>query len=792
MHLSKFLVALAALSCFVSAPRISAQKLAPLPIDEVTKARQNTPVPAALSPDGEWLAYTTRDQMGFVPLKDETKYFGPTGVPDSFGSGHLEVWITNTKTRESVNLAGARGSSWGPVWSRDGKRLAFYSDRSGESALWLWEKSTRQARRLSDAIVHPFFWFEDVRWTPDGKSILCKILPEGMTLAQAAGLIPVAGPRIVMKDSNEASVRVYTSPSQPAAESAKNSDQPELTKSSFTNVELGDLAFIDADSGKLKRIVHRADPAWYSISPDGARVAFTNQKWVEANSQQNVFDLQVYSIADGRLQTVVPRIRLSYGLNVSWSPNGKFLSYTTAGPRADGECYLVPASGGESRKCANGAHPSFNEPFRAPLWDTGGENLYFLSGGSVWGIRVSTGAATEVAKIPGRTIREVVAPMGGGRFTSPDSGRSMIVLVKESTSPQSGFYRVDLQTGQSTKLLEDNRSYGGHFAMYGMDTSVDGKQFAFVAEDARHADDLWITDADFHNARRITAVAPVFDQYELGDSRLIDWTTADGQKLQGSLLLPAGYKEGTRYPMVVFVYGGDMGSRFVNRFGMWAGGSQFNMQIFATRGYAVLFPDTPLRKGTPLKDLAATVLPGVDRAIELGIADPDRLAVMGQSYGSYCTLALIVQTTRFKAALVSANVAAILFEGYLYMTNDGIDSTGYYEEGQGGMGGNPWQYPERYAENSPIFRFDKIETPILMIQGAEDSLPLEWPDHTFVALRRLGKQIEYALYGGEGHVIQGVGNSIDVWNRRLALLDRQLKGKPGPASSSGSTPGAAR
>ncbi len=696
----------------------------------------------------------------------------------TFSGGRMEVWITNTKTRENLDLTGGTGSSWGPVWSPDGKRLAFYSDRSGEAGLWVWERSTGKARRLSHAIVHPYFWYEDVRWTPDGRSVLCKVVPDGMTLAETINTIPVAGPRVVIKGGGEPSVRVYTSLPNPVAGDAKGGNQPDLIGVGFTNTYLSDLAIVDVATGRLKCIARRVKPAWYSFSPDGSQVAFTDALGTEADSQQTVFDLQVYSLAEDRSLTVVPRVRLSFGTNVSWSPDGKLLSYVSTGFRADGECFIVPAAGGEAHKCANGPHPSFADPFRAPLWDAKGENLYFMGMGTLWRIVLSTGVAAEVAKIPGHLITEIAAPLGGGRFWSPDDGRSLVAMTKDSLSQEAGFYRIDLQSGQTTQLLEENKVHGGSFTIFNVDVSSDGKQIVFSVEDAQHPRDFWIADADFHNPRRVTAASPVFDEYVLGSTRLVDWTSGDGQKLHGALLLPAGYKEGIRYPLVTFVYGGAFGSRQMNNFGMWGDTPSFNMQMLATRGYAVLFPDAPLRKGTPLKDLASTVLPGVDRVIELGIADPDRLAVMGQSFGSYCVLALLVQSTRFKAAVIMSGASPLLLEGYLYMSKDGDASTGYYEEGQGGMGGTPWQYPERYIENSPLYRFDKVETAILMEHGEMDSLPPEWSDGTFVALRRLGKPVEYAVYGGEGHVIMGVANGVDFWNREIAWLERWLVATP--------------
>jgi len=196
------------------------------------------------------------------------------------------------------------------------------------------------------------------------------------------------------------------------------------------------------------------------------------------------------------------------------------------------------------------------------------------------------------------------------------------------------------------------------------------------------------------------------------------------------------------------------------------------------RSGQVLEPDAPLRVGRPMRDLLGTVMPGVDAAIEQGYADPDRLAVMGQSYGSYSTLALISQTTRFKAAAITgAVVHPDLVADYLNAEPDvGNFHTGYYETGQGNMRGTPWDQPERYLDNSPIFLFDQIETPLLIGEGNKDSfghnqLP---SDATFAALQRLGKKVEYRIYQDEGHVLSSKPNVIDFWRRRLDFLAEHL------------------
>jgi len=233
--------------------------------------------------------------------------------------------------------------------------------------------------------------------------------------------------------------------------------------------------------------------------------------------------------------------------------------------------------------------------------------------------------------------------------------------------------------------------------------------------------------------------------------------------------------------MVVVVYGGSNGSNAVNRFGLYGTGAE-NCQLLSTRGYAVLFPDTPLRTGSPVEDLARTVMPAVDKAIELGIADPHRIGVMGHSYGGYSTLSLIVQTHRFKAAVDSAG-AGNLLNMYSQMREDGSAfGINWAEKGQGLMGGSPWEFRERYIENSPAFFLDRVETPLLILQGESDqTTPPFATAEVFVDLRRLGKEAVYARYPGEDHDPNGWtrAHRLDYVNRIVAWFDKYLRVQEG-------------
>jgi dipeptidyl aminopeptidase/acylaminoacyl peptidase len=290
---------------------------------------------------------------------------------------------------------------------------------------------------------------------------------------------------------------------------------------------------------------------------------------------------------------------------------------------------------------------------------------------------------------------------------------------------------------------------------------------------------IWVAGPQFISPRQVTVLNPSLSPYTFGTSRLIDYVSEDGQHLQSALLLPAGYEPGKRYPMLVWVYASDYGSRLVNHFGLWGDISPFNFQLLATRGYAIIAPDMPVRVGTPMRDMMKTVMPAIDRAVALGIADPNRLAVAGQSNGGYSTLALIVQTHRFKAAIMNAGFGD-LAGFYGCMRHIGASATGkpvwidWVVTHGGAMGVPPWSAPERYVTNSPVYYLDRITTPLLMQDGANDDCIVEFSDEVFIDLQSMGKDVTYLRYGDENHILERSANIVDYWNRVFKFFNDHL------------------
>jgi dipeptidyl aminopeptidase/acylaminoacyl peptidase len=705
-----------------------------------------------LSPDARRVAYTVCDPRR-VPGEPDPRYqaHSRTGVT-GFGVG-CDVWVADTGTAESRNLTEGKGSSWAPHWAPDGRSLAFYSDRDGTARLWIWSAASGELRRVSDAIVRPW-GASAMAWTPDGRSLVLPVVPEGMTLEQMANLGGPAAKEKAAGDGGGATVSVFAfHPNTPEEKAGSAAWSVELLRS--------DLAVVDAATGGLRRIVSNEKTAGYWISPDGARVAYMVHRGFEsAQSQQQLYELLVVPTGGGPARTLARRVPEQFGIGVSWAPDGKTLAYLTE----KGDCFLVPSGGGDPRAATDKPHPPFAEddstvPYFAPR----GDALFFLAENAVWRVGRADGSAAEFAKVAGREMR-VLAP---GR-----SAGALVAATRDDETKNEGLVEIDLESARVTPLREAPASLGRDPAFR---LSAAGGGLAFAEQDAGRVEDLWFLGPGASEPRRLTRTNPDFDGYVMGRTRLVEWLSSDGVKCKGALLLPAGYAEGTRYPLVVFVYNGSRLSNGIHSFGMRAGwGTDDNFQLLATRGYAVLLPDAPSDWKDQMRDLPRTVLPGINRVVDLGVADPERLGVMGHSNGGYSTLALVTLTTRFKAAVMRAGLGDFVsFYGEL-----GRDGTHY------GLGvaesafhmGNPWDSRARYIENSPVFFLDRVRTPLLIVHGTnDDAVSVHLAEEVFVDLRRLGQEVVLARYEGEGHQLQTYANQLDYVNRMLAWFGDHLK-----------------
>src|SRR2546429_8688241 len=145
---------------------------------------------------------------------------------------------------------------------------SYYSDEGGEAGIWIWEKATGKSERFPGVIVRSFFGFEIVRWSSDSHRILCKILPEGMSVAQANALLPATEgrERFPKPALNEPSVIVFKALSKKTDAAKEQATKPDAAD--FTDGEWGDLAILDLRNHSVSRIAKHVKAVWFSFSPD--------------------------------------------------------------------------------------------------------------------------------------------------------------------------------------------------------------------------------------------------------------------------------------------------------------------------------------------------------------------------------------------------------------------------------------------------------------------------------------------------------------------------------------------
>ena len=271
----------------------------------------------------------------------------------------------------------------------------------------------------------------------------------------------------------------------------------------------------------------------------------------------------------------------------------------------------------------------------------------------------------------------------------------------------------------------------------------------------------------------------------LGRAESIAYRSADSQSLTGWLLYPPNYVAGRALPIVTMVYPSSVyGERPPSSFDLF--NPAFNHpQLFAALGYGVLMPSVPESDKPMQMDgiaaLAGSVVALVDALVARGIADPNRIAVAGQSAGGWATLGLITTTNRFRTAIASASYSNLeslygTFYGQYRYGDAGQAERAQllrmlqFERGYYAADATPWEQPERYRINSPIHRVASVRTPLMLIHGDQDFIPVQQAEEFFTALYRQDKRVQLVRYSGEEHTISFRANVLDMWQRIDAWL----------------------
>ncbi|MBI3857238.1 MAG: S9 family peptidase [Planctomycetes bacterium] len=475
----------------------------------------------------------------------------------------------------------------------------------------------------------------------------------------------------------------------------------------------------DAQGRREPRLLTRGEfhvDAKFDWSPDGKTIVFSHAPTPRANDW-TFSDLSTVDLASGAVKPLAQSGAAES--QPCYSPDGRSIAFVASDvpPTWAGESwvYVVPAAGGEPRKLA----PTFDHKPALTGWSADGKRVYFH-------------------ETRGTIGRLSALPVDGGAAVDLDAG------------DRHGLY-ARMNSGRT--------------------------MLGFVSQDSEHAPEAFVTKLDAFGPVQVSRVNADLPAHPLGRTELIRWKSTEGLEIEGLLTYPAGYEKGRRCPLILNVHGGPAGV-FLQTF--TASRGIYPIAAFAARGYAVLRPNPrgssgygkafrhANRKdwgGGDYRDLMA----GVDDVVARGIADPERMGVMGWSYGGFMTSWTITQTRRFKAASVGAGVTNLM------SFNGTADIPGFVPDY---FGAEFWDNLELYRAHSAMFQVKGVTTPTLILHGEADvRVPVSQGYEFYNALKRQNVPVKMVTYPRQPHGPNEPKFVLDIGQRLLEWFNRYLSPK---------------
>ncbi|RUO31326.1 S9 family peptidase [Aliidiomarina sanyensis] len=406
-----------------------------------------------------------------------------------------------------------------------------------------------------------------------------------------------------------------------------------------------------------------------------------------------------------------------------------------------------------------------------------GDAVWMYDRFDIWQVPLAAGAHNQAVNLTriGRDQQQQYRLTDTGDLDVIETGQPILLRAYNERDKTSGFHQLTVNaSGASLRELIHGESTWRYLAR-----SDDGETLFYTQENFRTFPDIWTARADMSEARQLTDVNPQRDEFMWGHASLVEWESTRGEPLQGVLIKPDNYDPNRTYPVLVYYY-----EKFSQRLYHWNQmrvNHRPNFPFYVGQEYVVFLPDVHFRLGAPGPSATESLVPGVEKIIEMGVADPDAIGLHGHSWSGYQTAFVVTETDMFAAAVSGAPVSNMTsaYSGIRWGT--GLARQFQYEKGQSRLGVSMFEDLDPYIKNSPVFFADRINTPMLIQFGDKDeAVPWEQGIEYYLALRRLDKPVVMLHYEGEPHHLQQFANKIDYTIKMLEFFDHYLKGEEAP------------
>lgn len=688
----------------------------------------------------------------------------------------------------------------GVTISTDGKRFALslkHEDRIG-----LWTGSTDgTVKEVKDVALNPLMGGAVV-WTPDQKKLLIRKIPK-RGAAPAPPAIPV-GPKIVEGDG--ASAR--------STYEARNLLETAHDDQLFEYYTTCELILLDPETGQTEQIGKPAIYAGASFSPDGKYILVSRLKkpWShEVAYWRFAKDTEVWN-TKGELVKTIHASPLEDAIPVHGVPTGpRSISWRPTAPST--LIWVEALDGGDPAATADhrdklmmqeapftsNAKEVFKAQHRIQMW----RNAWFANSGQlmlserermkrwryVWLIDVDNGTSRKWYDLneadryndPGSPMMKrldngfyVLRENKGGIYFRGSGGtnqgdRPFLDIRNVKTGNTERLFRCDPEKYQTfTSFIGDEEKF---IMRSESSTEVPNYYMCSFGKKIKAEEGEATRELKMEEVTKFEDPTPQLRQIE---KRIVRYERKDGVPLSFQLHLPPGYKEGTKLPTVVYAYPLEYASAEVA--GQVRGSTRRFMRIygpshmfFLLKGYAVLHATTMPMIGDPettyntfVQQLNDDAEAAVNKIVEMGIADPDKIGIIGHSHGGLMVANLLAHTDLFKAGIARS--------GSYNKTNQPF---GFQSERR-----SLFEARDVYIQVSPTFFADKVNEPVLIIHGDDDSNPgtLTFQSEVFYeAVRGSGGTARMVLLPYEDHGYRARESIEHVLWEQLRWFDKYLK-----------------
>lgn len=451
----------------------------------------------------------------------------------------------------------------------------------------------------------------------------------------------------------------------------------------------------------------------FDWSADGSRIAFSHSKTPTANDWPTA-DISVVEVANANV-SVLANTTAAEDSPV-YSPDGKFLAITASD---------IP-----------------------PRWAQAGMvQIYSTNGGQP---------------------KSVMASYDGQPGIIGWSADSKRIYFSEAKGTGTQIYVVDVAANR----IDEIKSTPAVLSMFSLNRA--GTTMGFVRQTSDTPADVFVSSPTEFAPVQITRANAELKLPAIGRTEVIRWKSKDGREIEGLLTYPVGYEAGQRVPLLLNIHGGPAGV-FQQTF--LGGRGIYPLATLAARGYAILRPNPRGSSGYGVEFRRANikdwgfgdyhdVMTGVDKVIEMGVADPERLGVAGWSYGGYLTSWIVTQTNRFKAASAGAPVINLM------SFNGTADIPGFIPDY---LGGQFWEIQELYQKHSPLFNVKSVTTPTMIQHGEADvRVPISQGYEFYNALKMKGVPTRMLVLPRQPHGPNEPKMQLAAMNANLEWFDKYI------------------